>query len=1251
MNSPETVAAWAGPLLILAAGGTIMQSAQTLSGDEVPPGVDRRLYLIFRNVARVLGSFSCAIGLVVLAGWILGVGQWQTIIPGASTIRMNSALCMVLAGFAIQYSQDRPRSLRTAIGHWCGIAVALIGLLTIAEYVFGMSLGIDELFFRDTGWLAPGAMPGRISFTTAVVYVLLGSAIALLRPGRWCPVVAQYLALTAWATCFVTLAGYLYGANVVSGFASRVVMSLPGSLICCFLCAGVLLSFPHRGPMKVLVSRAPGGTLARLLLPAALVLPYTIGYLRWLGQEKGLYDTAFGLALFASANTVIFVALILGTAALLNRLDGQRTHAEIHRQQTEAQYRTLVESLPQIVWSATPNGRCDYLSHRWYEYTGIDAARSMGLRWTRVVHEADRAANTRLWMEAVKTGKPFDSEYRVIGADGNYRWFRAVAIPMRDESGAVVKWFGTSMDVEDRKRDEDNIRHLNEHLEERVDERTRELADTEEKLRGVFRAATRVAFIATSAEGKIQVFNTGAEIMLGYTETEMLGKSPMVYHDVEEVEERRAGMSVRLGRIATIAEVFRGGSEDGPGSEDEWTYTRKGGEKIDVLLGLNPIRNASGELQGYLGVSTDITARKRLERELRHKNQKLASETKRAEAANQAKSDFLATMSHEIRTPMNAILGMADLLAESKLDPEQRTCVEVFQRAGTSLMCLINDILDLSKIEAGRMELEQADFDIRAVLSQVVELTGARAAAKGLALRTDVADDLPPAITGDAMRLRQILINLVGNAIKFTDHGEVAITVAFARAGVSGEIAFAVTDTGIGIPEAKREAIFESFTQADSSTTRKYGGTGLGLTISRRLVESMGGRIEVNSQLGKGSEFRFTAVFGMNAGPAPRPQVSMEDLRGCRVMVIDDDPANLLFMRHLMTSWGMAVTEFTSAQSGIASLRDDPATFYSLVIVDGEMPGMDGFGAAAGISSLRPGLPVLMLSSGERSGDADRSRREGLAGFAAKPVEKTDLLRMIRQSVRLATAPKPDGVSGRSVNSSRSFRILAAEDSLDNQMLLKMYLKDEPHELTFVENGAAAVEQRRVNHFDIIMMDMQMPVMDGLTATKIIRQMERERNWPPIPIVALTANASPDDIEKSWEAGCDGHLTKPVKRARVLRVLEEYLGTERVAPTPAAATPAREIQAGFGEMLKDLMPDYIKSVRQDVAGARALLAGGEIQALRRLGHNFKGTSGMFGFQELGKIGDALEVATMAGDLAAQTQCIAELERIAESMPS
>jgi CheY-like chemotaxis protein/anti-sigma regulatory factor (Ser/Thr protein kinase) len=581
---------------------------------------------------------------------------------------------------------------------------------------------------------------------------------------------------------------------------------------------------------------------------------------------------------------------------------------------------------------------------------------------------------------------------------------------------------------------------------------------------------------------------------------------------------------------------------------------------------------------------------------------------------------------------MNAIVGMADLLWETPLSPEQRQYVRTFQRAGDNLLNLINDLLDFSKVEAGRMEISEIAFDLMDVIERALEIISTRADEKGLNLVCDVKPDTPTDLIGDPDRLRQILLNLLSNAVKFTEHGEVVLRVERDRDALEpGALRFRVSDTGIGIPADKLDMIFETFTQADSSTTRRYGGTGLGLAISKAMAELMGGRIRVESSP-SGSTFVFTCAFRVQPEPVSRLAGVAIGLRGIQALVIDDNATNRMILCQTLGGWGAVVTEAESGEEGLALLSRalDEQPRFSLVILDCRMPGMDGFEVARKIrgDARLAGLPILMLTSENRAGDIARARGLGVSVYLAKPVRRQDLLEAIHSALQRRSAGDTavtEASEAQGEVQTQSLRILVAEDSPDNLFLIQSYLKDTGWTLETAGNGREAVEKFTAGSFDLVLMDMQMAEMDGYTATQRIRAWEREHAARPTPIVALTAYARREEREKSLQAGCTAHLTKPVRKQTLLRRIREYTAGNGSRPEP--------IEVRLGNHLETILAGYLERRRNDVTAVAAALENSDYEAIRTIGHNMKGSGSGYGLDRLTAIGSALEeaAAARAGD--------------------
>jgi PAS domain S-box-containing protein len=692
-------------------------------------------------------------------------------------------------------------------------------------------------------------------------------------------------------------------------------------------------------------------------------------------------------------------------------------------------------------------------------------------------------------------------------------------------------------------------------------------------------------------------------------------------------------------------------------------YLHKDGSVRWLLWTATPVT----ELQVIYAAGRDITQRKADEDRLAELIKELETARRRAEAAADAKSTFLANMSHEIRTPLNAIMGMTALALQTRLTADQRDYIGTVKSSSESLLEIINDILDFSKIEARRLELERTEFDAREAIGNAAKLLAVRAAEKGLELACHIAPGVPETLIGDEGRLRQVLLNVLGNAIKFTDTGEVILRVTVEHLGPRRvTLHFAVVDTGIGIPANKQEHIFQAFTQADSSTTRRYGGTGLGLAIGRRLVELMGGRMWVESLVGRGSTFHFTADFDTpRAAPAVAGAARREALEGLRVLVVDDNATNRRILDEMLASWRMAPTVLADAATAFMMLREtaDGPNPFDVVIADCQMPDVDGFMFARRVKRDRKltAVPVLMLTSIGNPRDVARARKIGVDACLSKPVKHSDLLdalvTLFGASLRKASIAR----AGRA--RTRPLRILVAEDNLVNRKLVTRLLQKRGHRITAVDNGHAAVlavTAPQGRRFDVVLMDVQMPQMNGLEATAAIRRYEAGRGQR-VPIVALTAHALPGDRERCIAAGMDAYLAKPIDVDELINTVETSGAAQQ--STPATQQPQEPVRApivfdrsaALANAAGDqrLLKDVITFFRSDYPAALRRLGSAikkkDAEGLRFNAHALKGALATVGSPAGRETAFRLEQIGRSGTVAGASRQFAALRRVIASL--
>jgi two-component system sensor histidine kinase/response regulator len=1349
---------------------------------------------------------SVLTGCMVLVGWGFGIEVFKRIMPSMVAMNPMTALAFILLGCALWLSTTQPTTRRRHLAQVCGAIVALVGLLKLWEAFLGWQTGIDRLLFHDSLDVIFAGRPSRMAPNTAWNFLLLGGVVLLLnvktRRGHY---PAQLLVALSFFASLLPVLGYLYGVKSFYDVGSFIPMALHTALAFLILCVGFLFNYSDRGMPLLMRDEGLAGVTIRRLLPAAIIIPASLGWLRLKGELLGLYELEMGTALLVVTNILAYSILVWWSAKLLLRIDASRLQRasellranELLKEEMAERSRVqaaldksvmresaMVENALDVICTIDAKGRFVTLNPACFKLWGYHPEELIGRRNIELVVPED-VSKTNEAAASIVSGKRltnFENRYRhkngssvnmlstaywsdkeqllfCVARDNTERkraeaavgesraWLAAIFDASRDgilveendqiiyANNALASLYGyesreemIGQNISHFRAGDDDQRLLDLKRQRVAGEDTPTIYEfrgvrkdstlfdleisvssfqssgktftvsllrditlrkqREEKLAKLHHEKESQAVLLTTMfsaipdfiyifdrEGRFAFANQGLLDLLGVKLEEAVGKN---FFELNYPEELATKLQAQIEYVFTTQE----------GITDITPFTNPSGKDGVYEYKFRPVLSSDGSVEMVVGATRDITEHKELANELKH-TRDAALESARL------KSEFLANMSHEIRTPMNGLLGMTDLLLDTDLSDYQRDFAETIQTSADSLLKIIDDILDFSKIESGLLRFEKIDFDLRQAVEATLELLAERAQAKGLELATLVYHDVPTSLRGDPGRLRQVLTNLIGNAVKFTERGEVVVNVTTVGETASqAMLRFEIKDTGIGISTKSLRRLFLPFVQADGSTTRKYGGTGLGLAISKQLVELMDGEIGVESAPGLGSTFWFTGSFEKQ----PEQVVTKTEtagavsLEGARVLIVDDNATNRKILLHQTTSWGMIAAEAESGPQARESLQRAATQGrpYDIAILDLMMPGMDGFQLAKEIKNDRAiaGVRLVLLTSYGKRGDGETARQSGISAYLNKPVRQKQLSQCL-----IETLSQPPGSETLTVShlitrhslqeikimpleqtALSAVSILIVEDSLVNQIVALGHLKNLGYQAKAVPNGLEALKVLETERFDIILMDCQMPEMDGFEATAAIRR--REGATRHTTIIAMTANALEGDRQKCLAAGMDDYLSKPFRSDTFRQMIEQWIKPtngaaalrEQSAPD-ASALPAqqpsaeskpvksdrngavdlsvlaayREIQQpGKPDFVTELIDLFLKETSAQLVMLHESISGNDADELLRVAHLLKGSSGNIGAGRIASLAQALEEKGIEGQ-AAET-LLEQLER-------
>lgn len=1174
------------------------------------------------TIANIASVLAILLGTFVLLGWVFNVWLSPYLRLVIEQIPPNTAICFLLLGMALWIRREKPKGYTRFLAELTSALVFLIGALSLLQYVFDVSLGIDQGIFKQ---LLPERNdfypPGRITPYIATNFVLLGFVLFFLDDKSIRYPVHQFLVSLVLTGAYFHLLAHIYSLGYdqeIFGVTNRYAQAnLPTITTLLFLSIGIILVRPYKGIASLITSKALGGKLIRWLIPPALILPIIFGYLEVIAEQYNIFSLALGNALLIMLITVVFTAIIFLYAYFLNKIDIYRQEVEFAFTHKQRQLQAILDQASAMITIHDLEGNYQLVNREFEKVRHLSKEEIVGKKIEDVLPKNEAEKEITENAAVIQTRTPMSLEQNV-SIDGVERVYLVNKSLLLDVNHLPYATCNISTDVTE-------LHRMHEALKER-----------EERLSLALKSADAGSW-TWDIQKNLIFWDEYFYQLFGFKEGELSGRFESMFNFIHPDDRKR------------VEEGLRGVLRRGTDYEAEYRiimldgsirYLGTRGHLYRDNLNL-PVRMA--------GICWDITQRKEVEKELRRSKEHAERLAEEAETANRAKTAFLATMSHEIRTPLNGVIGMTGLLGDTSLNKEQNEIVKMIRSSGESLLRVINDILDFAKIESERLELDEVDFDIHTLIEEIIDLYAVHANQKGLALGAYIDSNVPAWFKGDPIRIKQILSNLINNAIKFTPHGEISVRLKLASSEIDNKskLHFEITDTGIGIDPGMFTRLFKPFSQGDISTSRRYGGTGLGLIISKRLVEMMQGEIGVDLEHTTGSRFWFFVhLQPCNIEAHIDPTLTLKQFAGTKILCVDDHSINREIIKSQTEQWELVCDCANNAAEGLSRLlkaaaEDDP---YRLAIVDYTMSGMDGIEMITIIRQLSEikDIPVLLLTTTGANIDKDLQKKLKILMTLEKPIHTLRLFETINAILSSVDA-RPTAKIAKEIQQNDpqgKYHILLAEDNLINKQVTLRILEKLGFHAESVSNGLEVLDVMERNKYDLILMDCQMPEMDGYAATEEIRHQE-QTTGKHIPIIALTAHALKGDKEQCLKAGMDDYLSKPIDVQALGQMLSLWLKgktiVEAINNEPNAEQSISKqidmdrIQVIFGDdrvAIQEFMEVFLTSTQETLQDLETMIKGRDTSACKNLFHRLKGSSGNSGMMKIHEESKAAEQAVL-----------------------